>query len=451
MSGYSTLEQAGDFRVEECVLQSSSGTVHDEFQKQIQGIQITESLFTNSLSGALLVTDNNNLPMNMPITGQDFFTLKLITPNLESEPIIDTVFSVAQIKSKQEISVGAQAYVLSLQTPELLLDNRVRIKSSFTDVSSNIVEKILRENLKTTKNILLEETTGTRKHVAPYQRPFTFIKHLMRESISKSKNSPHYYFFENTRGYNFVTTDYLYEQDAVGKFEVSDTGVLENLSKRDLERDLSNILSYTISDSSDTLYATRGGMLSSRNVVYNIFNKNYEVYTYDYFKEFNKYGRINNNPIYNESEIDEKENTLSMFPEANINLHPTSKSNNLDARYSGNYVDNQSEKWLLPFRGKSMEMSFGQSVELTIHGRANLAVGDKIHLTLPIIGKTHGNENIEKFYDGEFLVTHIKHEFRFVPESHVMTLSVMQDGVPKPYEVVGETKEPKKQGTTTKV
>jgi hypothetical protein len=96
-------------------------------------------------------------------------------------------------------------------------------------------------------------------------------------------------------------------------------------------------------------------------------------------------------------------------------------------------------------------MSFGQSVEITIHGRANLAVGDKIHLTLPIIGKTHGNENIEKFYDGEFLVTHIKHEFRFVPESHVMTLSVMQDGVPKPYEVVGETKEPKKQGTTIKV
>ena len=68
MSGYSTLVQAGDFRVEECVLQSSSGTVHDEFQKQIQGIQITESLFTNSLTGALLVTDNNNLPMNMPIT-----------------------------------------------------------------------------------------------------------------------------------------------------------------------------------------------------------------------------------------------------------------------------------------------------------------------------------------------------------------------------------------------
>jgi hypothetical protein len=32
-----------------------------------------------------------------------------------------------------------------------------------------------------------------------------------------------------------------------------------------------------------------------------------------------------------------------------------------------------------------------------------------------------------------------------------MTLSVMQDGVPKPYEVVGETKEPKKQGTTIKV
>ena len=131
MSGYSTLDQAGDFRVEECILQSSSGTIHDEFHKQIQGIQVTESLFTTSLTGALLVTDNNNLPMNMPITGQDFFTLKLTTPNLESEPIIDTVFSVAQIKAKQEISVGAQAYVLSLETPELLLDNRVRVKKFF--------------------------------------------------------------------------------------------------------------------------------------------------------------------------------------------------------------------------------------------------------------------------------------------------------------------------------
>ena len=56
-------------------------------------------------------------------------------------------------------------------------------------------------------------------------------------------------------------------------------------------------------------------------------------------------------------------------------------------------------------------MMGGHSVQLKTHGYCNLAVGDKVHLTLPITGKDHGKSKIDTIYEGEFLVTQIKTQF----------------------------------------
>ena len=98
-----------------------------------------------------------------------------------------------------------------------------------------------------------------------------------------------------------------------------------------------------------------------------------------------------------------------------------------------------------------MELNMGQNIGLSVHGRADLAVGDKIQITLPITGKSHGKDDLEKFYEGEFLVTHLKHIFDGNPKTHMIEMSVAQDSTPQSYEVVADAKEPKIEGTINKV
>ena len=72
------------------------------------------------------------------------------------------------------------------------------------------------------------------------------------------------------------------------------------------------------------LLSTMGGMLGSNLIKYNIFNKNYEKHRFNYFENFNNFGRIDKNPIYNNT-IDEKEIKLGRFSKFKNTFTPNIK------------------------------------------------------------------------------------------------------------------------------
>ena len=84
------------------------------------------------------------------------------------------------------------------------------MSQSFVGTNSEMIEAILRdENLiNTKKDIDIDESSRLRRYVAPNTRPFDFITTLCRESTSKKYNgSPHYFFYENSRGFQFRVLD----------------------------------------------------------------------------------------------------------------------------------------------------------------------------------------------------------------------------------------------------
>ena len=85
----------------------------------------------------------------------------------------------------------------------------------------------------------------------------------------------------------------------------------------------------------------------------------------------------------------------------------------------------------------------GLSIQLKTRGYCKLSAGDKIHLTLPITGKDHGKSKIDTFYEGEFLVTKLRHNFDQSERRHTMIMSVVKDAVPTYYQNVAKSIEPK--------
>ena len=98
--------------------------------------------------------------------------------------------------------------------------------------------------------------------------------------------------------------------------------------------------------------SSRRGMLSSNTIKYNIFNKNYTKHTFNYFENFKNYGRIDKNPIYNQTTIDKRVILLEIFlmQKYNYTQHQTMarmKHNTTTQTQVMYYSDNQCRKLVI--------------------------------------------------------------------------------------------------------
>ena len=135
----SKLNYAGEYAISELKLMSSSGNVVD-LSMAYTALSLFEDIFSSSMSGLVVVTDTNNILMNLPVTGQDYLSMKIVTPSLEKSPIdyTQTVFAVNKIDTRIDAD-NAQVFQLHFISPELLRNERVRISKSYeTRISDEV-------------------------------------------------------------------------------------------------------------------------------------------------------------------------------------------------------------------------------------------------------------------------------------------------------------------------
>ena len=73
------LNFAGEYKVTDLKLMTSSGNVV-ELGATYLAIDLYEDIFSSSMSGTVTFIDTNNICMNMPVTGQDFLSMKKFIP-----------------------------------------------------------------------------------------------------------------------------------------------------------------------------------------------------------------------------------------------------------------------------------------------------------------------------------------------------------------------------------
>ena len=68
------IQYSGEYKLEKLELITLNGNI-DLVNNYVQ-IDLFESIFTNTISGSLTIVDTNNLLLNSPIIGQEYFRLK---------------------------------------------------------------------------------------------------------------------------------------------------------------------------------------------------------------------------------------------------------------------------------------------------------------------------------------------------------------------------------------
>jgi len=440
---------AGEYQLKELLVYTSSGNIMN-LTKAVQSIDIFEDMFSTALSGSITILDVDNIAENGPVIGQEYMTLKITTPTLDDKEInfTQSSFAIYKVTTRESINQDTQLLALSFTSPELLRDKRVRVSKSFTDPIDKIVESILTDEryINTNKDIYIEPTAGIRKVISPNLHPYGFISNLTQEAVTSKSASPYFFFFENLKGIHFKSLDRILAEDTVGEFNVGNLTNLENKSVN-VEKDLNRALSFEINSNNDMLLNIQGGMLGSSIIKYNIYNKSFEKLRYNYFNDFEKFDRIDENPLYNTNEIDEFGNTIGSFGDSRVHLHPINASGDLDTQHtdptsSYSYSTNKTNETILFRRAKIMELNNAVNITMRINGNTTIAAGQTINLTVPVSGRIHEKEN-DEYYSGRYLITKLRHTFSQTDKKHEILLTASKDSFGKELPLGKSAVEPK--------
>ena len=461
-----TTPHPGQYALEVLDLFPSDGNSGVDLTQNVLDIDLYESIFTSSISGTVTFIDTDNFISNFPVLGQEFLKLKISTPLTDgSGKTIDFTQNpliVYKIISQDDFGNGGKINQLRFASPELIRNYRVRVSKSYKKTPSDIVKDLMGEShIDSNKELFIEESTGVRSIICPNVHPFQFIKRLTRETMSKETGSPHYLFFENCDGYHFRTLQSFYEGslggNVVKKLHEGEEGAFEGQEGGSkLQHEFERILNHNIVNANDMLANITTGMLGSKIVVHDIYNKRYTTSTFNYFDSFDKnigYKRIEgvdarDNPVYNNGEIDRFGNNVGSFPDSKLHLHPTSNVNDVfDAQhyeereggFRNPYSSNIINMWLQNRNSRFMELKNGVGVTAQVYGDTNMRVGDLVSMnfTNPL------DDGGDKSVNGLYLISNLRHNFsQTTPTMHTTFIQGVRDSRPdSPPE--GSTVEPK--------
>ena len=198
------ISEAGDFVIEEIKILTSVG---DEVTIAPSRIILYEDTTLSTISGDLIFSDAMGLSGVAPLIGQEFLRLKIKTPSFDGEDVIinysDDPFAIQSIPKKEYFENGVEVVSLNFVTNDFLKNMRIKLKKKVEGSYSDIIKKILKEEIKTKKKnsqLFISDTVGIKKIIVPDLRPFDFIQHIaMKDSISKNTSKPGYIFFETFR------------------------------------------------------------------------------------------------------------------------------------------------------------------------------------------------------------------------------------------------------------
>ena len=425
------LQQAGDFTVDELSLITTSGLKVNLIPNVVK-LTIFEDINQSCISGTITLQDSMNLSSHGPIIGQEFLSMKIRTSSVQDDDgIIDfteNLLAVHSLTAREKVGNNVQLYNLSFVSMELVRNQRIKVKKSFTLPWSDIVLSMLVNQLQTKKNIFVEKTVGVKKYIAPNIRPLDVVNTARDQSVAAYKSSPTYMFYETIK-------------------------------------DLNNVLGYEIVANNDTLLNYRTGMYASELIKHDIRNKSISRKVYNYHDNFENEDHIVSGvkegkteyPLASSVALNPSGQRVSDFP-ARTYVVPTSLHNRSDGQHATPdntypYEAYGAEKWLQRRNSQMTQIKSGLSVNIICHGNTYINAGQKVILNLPYTAalKTADGQTNDRFYKGPFLIKNIRHDFEFdkSPQKHTMIMSLVKDSIEEPLDSPPDNYEPFAQGDIT--
>jgi len=437
MVAKSELQFAGEFLVEECQIVSTTGEIYD-IMEIVEEINVFENIYTASISGDIVIKDTTNIVKNFPIIGEERLILKIQTPQASPKPetTIDYTLSPLIIyKINSQYGTGETAQVVSLQfgSVEGFRNQTSRVSQSYSGVPSTIVEKILRDEnyLRSKKTFYYEPTANNAKIIFPNIRPFKCIRHLSNISNSTLNNaSPSYLFYETTKGYHFRTFDSMCREEPKFYFKENVAGQLDEKGVGNVQLELDTLVNYQRVSSKDTVKNINSGMISSKLITHDVYNKRLDLYKYDYLSNFDRDIHPDNGestPIISQAKDPDNGKGLTDHEDTKLFVVSTASGYSFSEGENYPYQSDNLNQTLQRKSARKQQFENGSILNIEVNGQTFIQAGDKINLE---IGATSSitDDKEDKQLSGNYIVTHLRHTFTKSQQlKHKIVMQVAKD------------------------
>lgn len=411
------LQDAGEVITEQIVI-TSRGRNIDIKALTVQTV-IHEDIFSNMMTGYIVVQDAASFITQLPISGVEQLTISFRTPGFLRQKIRKTFY----ITSVNERMLGEkeQAYTLSFISVEALTDNVLRVSKKFSGKTDSIIKKIYEDYLKDKKNLVVNESHGTSLSVvSPYWSPIKLINWVANRSYQKA---PSVLFFEGNKNFYLSSIEGLIRSAGDRVFEtysyVPTTLLDEN---RDFASRYKNISRITSINFMDVFRGQDFGYYSSRLVTHDVTTKQYREFAHDQFEYHKTVETLHNGGV------------SQLFPK-NLPRNPDMFRRVRTKQYAmfDENKDPMYETWVMQRNSLLYEASI-LKFSIEVPGRTDMEVGKVIEIVIPkSVAKSQGDtaqDLLDPYLSGRYLVTSIRHEFML--NKHTMTMEVMKDSFKKP-------------------
>ena len=414
------IPQAGSYELDAATLYDINGGATD-IKNLIVEFNIYESMFQPFVTGNLIINDATNLLNSLPIVGQEELELKFRTRGAEKpESMVDFSLHrlrVVGVKDRLQTKDKVILYRLELASKESMKNVQMRLSKAYEDTPSEIVKKILKNELKTKKKVFVEPTRDNRKYVVPNLYPFKAIQTLAKTSTSKETGQNRYVFYENADGFHFRTIQSHFT-DANGDpvqpvqffryFPATfDSGIAAQHQ---------NISELKVNNNQDQLKRSIEGAYASKQFIHDITKKEVRQVNYNHFEDFRKNEHLENinasGPVYSRTAEDEFDNTLNDFSDNRIIV--SGKSSYLHSRDDTDLQDYMPEVNKIPSVRAIAYNNRTVNIEFIAPGISDFRVGDVVDIFIPKNRPLRESEKTrtdqqDKYLSGRYLITSLRH------------------------------------------
>ena len=406
-------------------------------------LQYWESILQDSVHASVVFTDSGNtLPKRkrkfgsgsggkvgvvegLPIIGGEQVTLKIEDNQgnaLDFSIDNDNPFFVVEKPSIPTLGETTnKAYELKLASKEFL-DNEEgwsRVRTCYAGQVSDHVKSILEKNLKTQKDLDIEETKKPLIFIGKNKKPFFILNDLAKKAVSSKiegeGNTAGYFFWETANGFHFKSIDTL----LTGKQKLS---IIYNESANPDPPAGYDVKALTLEMSSplNVQRKKQMGAYSTRSFLLDPFKGTWESVTENALGEEGKQ-KVNNEEIKtageglpelnkafdsNEADSGFTRTTWNMITTGQLNFGPISdqldKAKKINFDYSK--VFNQSIR--------RYNQVFASQITTVIPGNFSLHAGDTVFMDIPESGTTQNkacSDEVNKEEGGLYLITDLCH------------------------------------------
>jgi hypothetical protein len=410
-----------DFNLSQLALITPVGTI--DLRYIMTELSYHEDLFSNFISGYVMVTEANAYSELLSLTGNEFLFIEF-SKSTDSNVKISKYFRAYKMGNRKlSANMVTESYCLYFCSEELLLSDQYKISKAY---SNQTIDAIITDICKMSpglnigpkkfdpKNI--EKSYGTYSFVVPNLKPFDAINWLSVYARPQpdAGTGADMLFFENRDGFNFKSLQTLTGPNAVvhNRYRYDPKNVYApGAPDFDLTEEVYNVTTYEILDSYDALEATNSGMFANQLMSVDILTRKRTTTDFNYMEYWSdpKTHGLNNNPVTNNYKnrngdgVTDTSQAMLKLVFSNFDSANADVVKNNPGAIAGNIF----AETYIPYRTAQLALANYTRMKISVPGDPVLTVGEIIDFEL--LSRNPANKTSDLFYSGYYLVTAVRH------------------------------------------